>query len=696
MTPKPHQDIAPRRAACLAGLVVATLGASALVGWMFDITALKSIFPGSVTMKINTAIGMLLCGITLAFISRQIFLSATRFWTTIVSVVVIVVGALTLSEYFFGWDFGIDQWGFQDRASAAADLRTWRMSPTSAFAFLLTGCALLTSVRHIAPRMRLSILAALGASLLVIGFLALIGHASGPLLQARSWDYAGMAIHTAVCFTLLGLALLALARYGSELTWSLDKATTAGFGIGIISLITAAGISYHFTDQLQQSATKVGRTQEVLKEIEKVTTDMSILGSSQRSFINTGNEHFLEQEKENQNALHKDLANLRKLISNPLQNHRLAQLEALIAERISWGEKTITARRLHGLAAAERVIESGTGLTLSASVRSVTKQMEDDEYTLLELRKQNEEAISRTTFLLLPLGVFLSITLLSLGLFFLNAGIGERTKAEDALRESNENLERKVAHRTLELQQAKERAEAAARAKSDFLASMSHELRTPLNGIIGFSEFLVDGSPGALNAQQKEHIEDILTSGRHLLQLINDVLDLAKVEAGKLEFIPELFSPSQAIEEVCAVAGPMAIKKKIDLNISVALELLEVNLDQMKFKQVVYNLLSNAIKFTDDRGVIKINCALNGADQFHLSVKDSGIGIKPEDLGRLFRDFEQIESGPTRRYGGTGLGLALTRKIVECQGGNISVESEFGKGSTFTVALPINASNVQL
>jgi signal transduction histidine kinase len=266
------------------------------------------------------------------------------------------------------------------------------------------------------------------------------------------------------------------------------------------------------------------------------------------------------------------------------------------------------------------------------------------------------------------------------------ARIQERDRA---LLESNENLERNVAERTAQLQLTKDRAEAAGRAKSEFMASMSHELRTPLNGIIGFSEFLVDGKPGPVNTKQKEYLEDILNSGRHLLQLINDVLDLAKVEAGKIEFHPDLFAIGKAIGEVCAVAGPIAHKKQIHIGVSVAPELVEVTLDEMRFKQVVYNLLSNALKFTDSGGRVEIQCALSGTRQFCLSVKDSGIGIKPEDLKRLFKEFEQIESGAARRYQGTGLGLALTRKIVEMQGGCISVASEFGKGTTFTVILPL-------
>jgi protein-histidine pros-kinase len=228
----------------------------------------------------------------------------------------------------------------------------------------------------------------------------------------------------------------------------------------------------------------------------------------------------------------------------------------------------------------------------------------------------------------------------------------------------------------------------ANRMKSEFLANMSHELRTPLNGIIGFTEFLIDEKPGALNPKQKEYLTDVHNSAQHLLQLINDVLDLAKVEAGKIELCPETFALAKAIEEVCAVIKGIAHKKQVNVKWTVAPELDSVTLDQQKFKQVCYNLLSNAVKFTDPGGRVEINALADGADHFQVQVKDSGIGIRTEDMQRLFREFEQLESGAARRFEGTGLGLALTKKIVELQGGSISVESEHGKGSTFCVVLP--------
>jgi PAS domain S-box-containing protein len=229
----------------------------------------------------------------------------------------------------------------------------------------------------------------------------------------------------------------------------------------------------------------------------------------------------------------------------------------------------------------------------------------------------------------------------------------------------------------------------ANRMKSEFLANMSHELRTPLNGIIGFTEFLVDEKPGPLKPKQKEYLGDVLSSARHLLQLINDVLDLAKVEAGKMELHPETFPVHKAVEEVAAVIKGIAQKKHIAVGIESGAGLDAVTLDQHKFKQVLYNLLSNAVKFSDDGGQVSIKGRRLDPQQFEVQVRDTGIGIKTEDINRLFTEFEQLDSGTARRFEGTGLGLALTKKIIEYQGGHITVESEPGKGSVFTVVLPV-------
>jgi PAS domain S-box-containing protein len=239
-----------------------------------------------------------------------------------------------------------------------------------------------------------------------------------------------------------------------------------------------------------------------------------------------------------------------------------------------------------------------------------------------------------------------------------------------------------------DLRQARDKEQRANRAKSDFLSRTSHELRTPLNAIMGFAEFLIGGKSGPLNPKQKEYLEDIYNSGQHLLRLIDDLLDLTRADAGKMRSRPERFSVQATVENVCAGAKAVARKRGVQVDCAVSPELREVTLDLQKFKQILYNLLFNAIKFTEGGGVVKVRAETQGAHHFKLAITDTGIGIKSEDLPRLFQDFEQLESGSSRRYEGSGLGLALTKRLVKLQGGTISVESEYGIGSTFSVVLP--------
>jgi PAS domain S-box-containing protein len=416
----------------LSGLTVGALGAVVLVGWGFDLGVLKSVFPGLTSMKANTALGMLLCGSALANLSLEKAGQQTRFLTKVMATGVIALAALTLSEYLFGWKFGIDQWLFRDADELVATSRPGRMSPATAFCFLLTGVALLAGSQPVSMRLRRPMLEALGLGIIVVAGLALASYLSAAFFSFRWWSYTGMAVHTAAGFLLLGFGLLAVGRREGRLKWSLDPWTTRGFAVSILSLVVATGISYHFTNELQQSAAWVSHTQEVLKEIGGVTAGVASLGSSQRGYINTGSDRFLEQEEAIKVDLHKRIDTLRKLTAdNPVQKPRLDQLTPLIAQRIGWGEKTIAARRKGGLSAAEQMIATGEGIELTDSIRRLIKALEDEEYGLLDQRQEKERTISSTTFLLLPLGAFLSITFLSLGLFFLNTGMGERAQAEE-------------------------------------------------------------------------------------------------------------------------------------------------------------------------------------------------------------------------------------------------------------------------
>ena len=250
------------------------------------------------------------------------------------------------------------------------------------------------------------------------------------------------------------------------------------------------------------------------------------------------------------------------------------------------------------------------------------------------------------------------------------------------------HMEEQLRGRNRELEEQNRLVWEADRAKSRFMANMSHELRTPLNSIIGFAELLHDGKLGAVSDPHKEYLGDILQSSQQLLHLVNDVLDLAKVETGKIDFLPAPVALEKLFQEAARTLQVVASKKNIRIRMDVAPGMGRVVVDAARLKQILYNYLSNALKFTSEGGRVVVRARLEPPDHFRLEVEDTGIGISAEDIGRLFVEFRQLENGAAKRYEGSGLGLALTKRIVEAQGGQVGVRSIPGQGSTFYAVLP--------
>lgn len=271
------------------------------------------------------------------------------------------------------------------------------------------------------------------------------------------------------------------------------------------------------------------------------------------------------------------------------------------------------------------------------------------------------------------------------------------------LEELNTNLEKKVMQRTEELEATNKELERMNQIKGRFIANISHELRTPLNSILGFSNVLADKTFGSLTDNQERYIKNIYSAGKHLLELINNVLDIAKIEAGKYEMVYETFRVYDLIDDVLNIMNPFAVNKFITVEVSIAENIDLLTADRVKVKQILYNLLSNAIKFTPEGGKIGIKVSQEDSSEAYaiwaqskmdfigFSVWDTGVGIGPGDKDRIFDEFEQVDTTLSREYGGAGLGLALSKKLVELHGGNISVESSLGEGSTFTFKLPVTS-----
>ncbi len=265
-----------------------------------------------------------------------------------------------------------------------------------------------------------------------------------------------------------------------------------------------------------------------------------------------------------------------------------------------------------------------------------------------------------------------------------NAGLhGKLKEAQDELMKHRDHLEDLVKERTVEV-------EAANQAKTDFLSNMSHELRTPLNSIIGFSEVLYEETYGGLNKKQKEYLDDVVSSGRHLLSLVNDILDLAKVESGRTTLSLSEFQLKQCIEESIDMIRGESVKRGISFELKIRDAADPIIADEMKIKQVMYNLLSNAVKFSPDKGKITVRVKKENKET-EVSVTDTGIGILKENFEKVFKEFIQLESPLSKKYEGTGLGLPLCRKFIDLHGGRIWAQSDGeGRGSVFTFTIPEN------
>jgi len=433
---------------------------------------------------------------------------------------------------------------------------------------------------------------------------------------------------------------------------------TVLFAIGAVALICLLA-AWTWREQ-RRNQQQVVETLRELRQVDDVLSTVKDAETGQRGYLLTGSESYLEPYNKAQATIPRQMEALRKTTEGQFEIRAdYARLSKAVNAKLRELVATVALKRADQSDAALDRVKTNIGKEEMDLIRDICGQMD----ALVRNRLDRDSRYSDTNSVRMhAMSVGASLLLFAL-----------------------------VAISNVRFRRQKEEAEAANRAKSVFLASMSHELRTPLNAIIGYSEMLSEEAEDSHATAILPDLEKIRTAGRHLLELVNSVLDLSKIEAGKMELFLETFSVQRLVKEVTDICVPLAAKNNNRLEFHVAPDLGEMRTDQTKLRQSLFNLLSNACKFTSDGEVtLEVTRAADGFVEF--TVKDTGVGMTPAQVAKLFESFTQADASMTRRFGGTGLGLALSRSFARMMGGDIAVESVAGKGSKFTMRLPARVS----
>jgi signal transduction histidine kinase len=466
---------------------------------------------------------------------------------------------------------------------------------------------------------------------------------------------------------------------------ALPQKIRIGFSIGIALYVVVWGFATWSLVLWGRDINSVVGSNQALTQIERVLSSVENAETGQRGYLLTGKPSYLADYQAGVRDTKQILTELRSTqdIFPSLRAH-LDLVEELVGINFSEMAETIELRRTGDFEGARKSVLVGRGKAAMDKIRTAINETRRDSYQVLEIRSRQQRDRAHETQWRFVCGAILSLILARLAWVRLYQAVQSREFTQTALEKSALELREKTA--LLESQNAE--ILRATQLKSEFLANMSHELRTPLNSITGFSEVLIDGVAGPVNEDQREYLGEILEGSRHLLHLINDVLDLAKVESGKMTFRPEVVDLERSIQGTVQMLDLMARQKQIQIQPEIDPDGRYVFLDEARFKQVLFNFLSNALKFTPSKGSITVRVLAEAERWFRLEVQDTGIGISQKDQQLLFQEFHQLDAGVAKQFQGAGLGLALTKRIVEAQGGRVGVESEVGVGSTFFALLP--------
>jgi len=660
---------------------VTLIGAVVLAGWAFNLPALKSISPHWVSMKANTAFGFLLCGPALWLATARTPVAA-RWFSSGLAVTVIGVGLVTLVEYLTGWNARVDQLIFPDTSIPQGDSLPARMSPASAFCFIMAGSGILPSLWPRSRRTWHPLIGALASTLMTVGIIGILGFLIDGLFAVHWWNYTGMAFHTAAAFGLFGAGLLILMRSSGEMAWWLDRPTTEGFRLGLVTLLAGAGISYHFAVEFQQVSAAVSHIEEVLKELEGIDLAVVNLQAAQRAFITTGELSAVAGFGEARHSLQAHLDNVGRLTAtDPRQQRNVTEFQPAVLALLTWDDHTLDIYRTNGAGAAAALLNSGAGTPFGRSVRIRLAELRQEEYRVLGERQAQSYISAKNMFLVMPLGTIFSLGLISLGLFFLNSSAGQRGRYQRQLEVSlaeiqamKANLEVRVAERTAELETANRELEA-------FSYSVSHDLRAPLRAVDGFSQALIEDFAPVLPPDGQRQLGVIRASAQRMGNLIDDLLMFSRL--GRQPINPNTIETAALVRSVLAELKPLYPGRTEGVEVG---SLPATEGDSALLRQVWVNLISNALKYSGKREGAKVEIGYFERDGERVFfVRDNGTGFDMRYVGKLFGVFQRLHSN--EEFEGTGVGLAIVQRVVTRHGGRIWAEGAVNQGATFFFTL---------
>ncbi|HEY1755305.1 MAG TPA: response regulator [Bryobacteraceae bacterium] len=465
---------------------------------------------------------------------------------------------------------------------------------------------------------------------------------------------------------------------------SVDKRIGLGFAGALLILAAIDGISYLSIENLITNSTSIAHTRRIINQVDALTVAIADAGSAARGYVIAGTQNHLERYDHAYDEIQRTLSDLRALTrDNPRQQLRLGAIAAPLADTLAFYQRIIGLNEGGQHADAADMVLSAQEEALNTGLRKQLLDIKSEETSLLLQSTDSADSSARQSTVALIGGSLLSILILSLVFRHLHREVATRKRSEEGLAQLGAQLQ--IANQRLE--RSNDELARASRLKSDFLSSMSHEFRTPLNAITGYSELLAEDATGPLSERQRRFVGHIQRGAKHLLDLINDILDLSKIEAGKIEMHPERVTVRETLFEVIAAIRPLAIAKSIEIDCRVP-EHDAVYADRLRFKQIAFNLLSNALKFTPAKGSVWIESSIEGR-MMTISVCDTGSGIPTHEHESIFENFYQAGASTKGLREGTGLGLAIVKRLVMLQGGTIRVESEPGAGSRFRFELPV-------